>query len=116
MLSALTVGEWLTQYIDHLTGVAKLTVSRYRAYARNDIVPVLGAIPLGALSRDDVARWMQGLTGSGKTIANKHGFLSSALKAAVKAGRIRSNPPPDSGCRRPRAPTWSVCPVRSSQS
>ena len=67
-------------------------MSRYRAYARNDIVPVLGAIPLGALSRDDVARWVQRLEGSGKTIRNKHGFLSSALKAAVKAGRIRSNP------------------------
>src|SRR6478735_315951 len=84
MLSALTVGEWLPQYIDHLTGVEKLTVSRYRAYARNDIVPVLGAIPLGALSGDDVARWVQRLEGSGKTIRNKHGFLSSALKAAVK--------------------------------
>jgi integrase len=29
---------------------------------------------------------------SGKTIANKHGFLSSALNAAVRAGHISSNP------------------------
>ena len=29
---------------------------------------------------------------SGKTIANKHGFLSSALNAAVKAGHIGANP------------------------
>lgn len=29
---------------------------------------------------------------SGKTIANKHGFLSSALTAAVRAGRIMTNP------------------------
>src|SRR3954451_16008248 len=29
---------------------------------------------------------------SGKTIANKHGFLSSALNAAVRAGRILTNP------------------------
>jgi integrase len=38
---------------------------------------------------------MQGLAekgASGKTIANKHGFLSSALNAAVRAGRIPSNP------------------------
>jgi site-specific recombinase XerC len=29
---------------------------------------------------------------SGKTIANKHGFLSSALTTAVRAGRITTNP------------------------
>lgn len=92
MLSDMTVGEWVTHHIDHLTGLEKLTLSRYRAYARNDIDPILGAMPLGALSRDDIARWMQGLTGSGKTIANKHGFLSSALNAAVRAGQITANP------------------------
>jgi integrase len=29
---------------------------------------------------------------SGKTVANKHGFLYSALNAGVRAGRITSNP------------------------
>ena len=94
-VSTMTVGEWLEHHIDHLTGLEKLTLSRYRAYAHNDIVPVLGAIPLAVLSRDDIARWLQGLAekgASGKTVANKHGFLSGALNAAVKAGRIRSNP------------------------
>ena len=33
-----------------------------------------------------IARWVQQLGGSGKTIANKHGFLSGAMKAAVTAG------------------------------
>lgn len=95
VLSTMTVAEWLEHYIDHLTGLEKLTLSYYRAYAKNDIVPVLGAIPLAALSEDDVAQWLQALSdkgASGKTVANKHGFLSSALNAAVKAGRIRSNP------------------------
>ncbi len=94
-VSDMTVGQWLEHYIDHLTGLEKLTISYYRAYARNDIAPVLGAIPLAALSKDEVAHWLQVMSekgASGKTVANKHGFLSSALNAAVKAGRIRSNP------------------------
>ncbi|ORB23366.1 tyrosine-type recombinase/integrase [Mycolicibacterium monacense] len=94
-LSTMTVGEWLEHHITHLTGVRKSTLYDYRSYAQKDIGPVLGGLPLAALSRDDVASWMQTLAdkgASGKTIANKHGFLSSALNAAVRAGRIPSNP------------------------
>lgn len=94
-LLTMTVGEWLDHHIDHLTGVRKSTLYDYRAYTKNDIVPVLGDLPLTVLSRDDIARWTQAMTekgASGKTIANKHGFLSSALNAAVRAGHIPSNP------------------------
>ena len=93
--SIVTVEEWLDHHIAHLTGLRKSTLYDYRAYAKNDIVPILGELPLTALSRDDIARWMQAMTNegaSGKTIANKHGFLSSALNAAVRSGRISANP------------------------
>src|SRR5690349_10361215 len=93
--SAITVAEWIEHHIDHLTGLRKSTLYDYRSYLKNDIGEVLGDLPLTSLSRDDVARWMQGLSeagASGKTIANKHGFLSSALNAAVRAGRIPSTP------------------------
>jgi integrase len=102
-LSTLTVEQWLGHYINHLTGLAKSTLADYRSYVKNDINPVLGPIPLTALSTDDIATWMQVMADagkSGKTIANKHGFLSSALNGAVKAGRIRSNPA--AGHRLPR--------------
>ena len=46
----MTVAEWLGHHIDHLTGLAKSTLADYRAYASNDITPVLGPIPLVALS------------------------------------------------------------------
>jgi hypothetical protein len=85
----------LAHQIDHLTGLAKSTLADYRSYAKNDINPVLGPIPLAAFSSDDIALWMQATAvkgASGKTIANKHGIFSSALNAAVKAGLIRSNP------------------------
>jgi len=93
--STITVGEWIKHHIDHLTGLRKSTLYDYRSYLKNDIDGILGSLPLTALSRDDVAQWVQVLwqTGaSGKTIANKHGLLSSALNAAVRAGRITSNP------------------------
>ena len=94
-ISAITVREWIEHHIDHLTGLRKSTLYDYRSYLKKDIDEALGDLPLTSLSRDDIARWMQGLSekgGSGKTVANKHGFLSSALNAAVRAGRIPSNP------------------------
>jgi integrase len=93
--SAITVREWIQHHIDHLTGLRKSTLYDYRSYLTNDIDGTLGELPLAALSRDHIATWMQGFSekgASGKTIANKHGFLSSALNAAVRAGRIPSNP------------------------
>jgi integrase len=79
-----TVADWLGHHIDHLTG--------------------LGDIPLRALSRDDVARWIAKMAvdgKSGKTIANKHGFLGGALNAAVRDGHINANP-----CDGNRLPRW----------
>ncbi|OBG60436.1 site-specific integrase [Mycobacterium sp. E735] len=93
--SAMTVREWIEHHINHLTGLRKSSLYDYRSYLKNDIDDALGDLPLTSLSKDDIARWMQGLSekgASGKTIANKHGFLSSALNAAVRAGRIPSNP------------------------
>jgi hypothetical protein len=56
----LTVAEW----IDHLTGVEPGTIRRYRSYLANDIAPALGATPLAALSRDDIALWNATVAGS----------------------------------------------------
>jgi integrase len=99
--AGVTVAEWLNQYVDHLTGVEPATANRYRAYIRNDIAPALGAIPLNSLAREDVARWVKGLAGSGKTIRNKHGLLAAALNAAVADGHIKSSP-----CNGNRLPRW----------
>jgi integrase len=103
---SLTVAQFLTKHIDNLTGVEAGTRKRYRSYVRNDLGPIAD-VPLTALSRDDVARWVNGLTArdggppSGKTIANKHGFLAGALNAAVRDGKIKSNP-----CDGNRLPRW----------
>ncbi|WP_308124149.1 tyrosine-type recombinase/integrase [Mycolicibacterium xanthum] len=89
----LTVSEWLQHHCDHLTGAHEGTLSRYRAYAANDIGPVLGEIPLRQLHRDQVAQWLKGLHGNAvKTQANKLRYLSGAMNAAVDAGHITANP------------------------
>ena len=92
--STLTVGEWIEHHIEHLTGLKKSTLYDYRSYLKNDIGPALGELSLKSLTRDDIAKWVNRMAengSSGKTIANKHGFLSSALNAAVP-DRIPFNP------------------------
>jgi integrase len=94
-----TVGEWIEHYIDHLTGVEPETLKKYRAYLHNDVGPALGCIPLVALRRDHVAKWINTMAlpdGNGwrpraKTIRNKHGFLAGALNSAVPES-IAANP------------------------
>ena len=88
-----TVASWCTHHVDHLTGVNEATRTRYRRYIANDIAPSkIGPLPLAALTNADAAQWLNALTGSAKTAANKHGFLAGALNAAVREGHISANP------------------------
>ena len=89
----LTLTEWCEAHIDARTGIQPATKARYRSYVAHDIAPVIGALPLSSVTEASIARWVQTLTDdSGKTIKNKHAFLSGALAAAVRAGHIPSNP------------------------
>jgi integrase len=87
-----TVASWCRHHVDHLTGANDATKAKYRAYIANDIEPSnIGSLPLKALMNDDVARWLIDLGGSAKTKANKHGFLSGALGAAVRKHQLAAN-------------------------
>ena len=101
---SITLRTWLDKHNDTLTGIEAGTLARYKAYVTNDIGPALGDIPLAALSRDDIARWINDMSAdgaSGKTVANKHGYLAGALNAAVITGQIKTNP-----CDGNRLPRW----------
>jgi len=88
-----TVASWCSHHIDHLTGINAATRAKYRAYLASDIAPSrIGPLPLTTLTNHDVAAWLNSLQGSAKTASNKHGFLSGALNAAVRAGHIKANP------------------------
>jgi len=94
-MSALTVTEYLERHIASLSGVERKTITEYNRYVRNDIAPVVGLLPLSKLTRADVAAWVNQMHADGAkagTMQNKHGFLSGALKQAVKDGHLTANP------------------------
>ncbi len=104
-----TVAEWCEYHIDALSGVQADTLTRYRGYVANDLGD-FGRLPLDGVTHEAVSAWVNKLakttnprTGkptSGKTIKNKHGFLSAAFARAVTKGLIASNP--CKGTRLPR--------------
>lgn len=106
---SLTVAEYLRHHIDHLTGIEQYTIDKYNEYLAHDITPILGHIILTKLREEDIALWVKHMEvtptrrkkpPSPKTIANKHGFLSGALRVAVDKKLIPSNPA--AGRRLPR--------------
>ncbi|WP_082894913.1 tyrosine-type recombinase/integrase [Rhodococcoides kroppenstedtii] len=97
-----TITTWCDAYITGLTGVEEATRNRYRAYVTRDLATI-GATPLFAVDEQLIAGWvntMQADGASGKTIANKHGFLAGALKVAVRRGLLPANP-----CENTRLPS-----------
>ena len=97
----LTVGAHLEDHILRLTGVTGGTKSGYRTFVAKSMNELID-LPISLLNRGHVADWVNRLSAdgfSGKTIANMHGFLSSAMNQAVTDGIITSNP-----CRGMRLP------------
>jgi integrase len=88
-----TVRDWCTEHIDALSGVQADTIKRYQALVRNDLGTLAG-LPVDAVTHEDVAAWVNaqarainprtGKPTSGKTIKNRHGFLSAAFARAER--------------------------------
>ncbi|MGV9666911.1 tyrosine-type recombinase/integrase [Nocardia niigatensis] len=98
------LGDWLPTYIGLLTAAEDGTIDRYRAMVRNDFGEDLLQLPLSALTETHVANWVnsqKAAGSSGKTIANKHGFLAGAMKAAVDKRLVTANP-----CANTKLPKW----------
>lgn len=96
-----TVASWATEHVASLTGVTKGTVARYEAYIKNDLGR-LGELPLTAVTPTAISKWVRSMEdsgSSGKTIKNKHGFVSSVFAGAIERELIGANP-----CRRTRLP------------
>jgi integrase len=89
-----TVASWCADRVARLSGITTGTRADYSRYVRRDL-GALADLPLSSVTADAVAAWvtaMETAGASGKTIANKHGFLSARLTEAVTAGLILSNP------------------------
>lgn len=107
--TGITVERFVAEHIEALSGVERKTIAEYKRYLTRDITPTLGQIPLRALVRTDISKWvnlMQEKGASGGTIQNKLGFLSGVLNAAVRDGDLPANPA--AGIRLPRTPRRSM--------
>jgi integrase len=102
-----TFREWVDTYLDeasgYLTGIQSSTRDGYRAIAKKSLVPILGDIPLDAITKQDVGRWVAWQEGqqsgrskgqliAAKTVRNYHALLSTILTAAIEAGHRTDNP------------------------
>lgn len=89
-----TVAEQVERHIEGLSGIGKSTYDQYKTIARRLAATPLGALPLDAATRDDVAGWVRTQERAGdasKTIANRQGLLSAALTRAVDDGLVVRN-------------------------
>lgn len=96
-----TVAEWLNEWlVTYGTTWKPFTVNDYRGKIARYIVPNLGRVQLSALTPMQVQRFCNRLSEghgeqaplSAKTVKNVHGILHSALKQAVLAGVLPTNP------------------------
>lgn len=96
-----TVREMLERHVESLTGVDERTPKDYLALAQRTWLPVLGPYRVDEVTRQDIARWVNGATGAPKTIRNAHSVLSATLNAAILDEHIAANPA--RGTRLPRS-------------
>lgn len=94
--SRMTVGEWLEiwlrDYQGHTTG---RTVETYKSVIKRHMLPVFGNIKMAKLSSIHARRMVAEMQREGKsatTIRHASGILSAAMKCAIEAGLIKTNP------------------------
>lgn len=102
---ALTLRDWAARYLDpsqgYLVGVTPATVRSYKLAAERSFLPLLGDLPLEAITAAEVGRWLHwqtqqinprtGAPLAAKTLRNHHAVLSAMLTAATQAGHARGN-------------------------
>lgn len=100
-----SVKEMADRHITAISTVEPGTLAHYRRYRDRDLA-VLAPLPVKAVTETVVATWIEGLIAagnSGKTVANKHGFLSAVLARAVREGHMEANP-----CNQTRLPRADI--------
>jgi len=86
-----TVAEQVTRHINALSGCEPGTIRQYRVYATELAGTTLGALPIDAATRDDVAAWIRDQTSAAKTVKNKQSLISAALARAVDDEMLARN-------------------------
>ncbi len=101
-----TLRDFTEQYLDRdtamLTGITDATRASYVAIANRTFLPVMGDMPIDAITRDTVAKWVDDLLTTPraigqaplapKTARNFHALLSNIFRDAVARGYRPDNP------------------------
>lgn len=91
---------WLEDYQAHTTG---RTVETYKIVVDKHMIPTFGKVKVSSMSQIHVRRMITTMTKGGSSPASinqARGILSAAMKCAIEAGLIKSNPV--QGVRGPR--------------
>lgn len=88
----LTLDQWSEEHFATITKANRSTVARYRRLYVKHWSPPLGHMRLSTISRRDVARALNDVPGSDKTVANAWGVLTHMLKTAAQDGLIDRSP------------------------
>ncbi|RGE18834.1 site-specific integrase [Leucobacter sp. wl10] len=91
-LARVTVADWLDIWLKARGDLRATTRSRVENIIEKHIVPELGSIPIGNLTRLRVQEWASALPGAPATVRKIVNVLSGALRFAVEDGRLPSNP------------------------
>lgn len=102
-----TLADYTARYLDIdsglLTGIEPGTRAEYVRVAGRSFLPIIGDLPIDAITKADVGRWVawqerqpsvarKGQQVSAKTVRNYHALLSSVLAASVDEGYRTDNP------------------------
>ena len=93
-----------------------LTISQYKSYAHNHIVPVLGNHRLDELSLAQIQKFINSLAQeslSAKTVKNIYGIMHRCLQQAVTLGYLRHNP--SEHCSLPRSLDPGITPLETPE-
>lgn len=91
-LARVTVADWLDTWLGARGDLRATTRSRVENIIGKHILPELGSIPIGNLTRLRVQEWASTLPGAPATVRKIVNVLSGALRFAVEDGRLPSNP------------------------
>lgn len=97
-LSRITFAEWVEKWRAGRS-VETATTDKNASHLKNHLLPRWRLVRLDGISHEDVQSWVAGLKHARKdekagaeTARQCHALLSSILEAAVRAGRLRTNP------------------------
>ena len=88
----MTLDMWAERHFNSLTSVSPGTLTTYRRIYARVWSPALGHMQLSQLSRELLARTLNGVPGSDKTVKNAWGVLATMLKVATEDGHLPKSP------------------------